>query len=105
MASFGTARSNRSQGENITHFTGVRMRVTGVGELEMTLLSLDDVKAQQLLPFTMSSATNREPLRLSNFNEQRCYLHLGTDVIDEYFRINRIILFAKEIYTSYPGNE
>jgi len=97
-----TAREG-SSGENISHFTAVRLRVTGTGNLRMSLYSLDDVNSQTLEPLTMASATNIQPTRLANFNEQRASLRIGTTGFQEYFRINRVILFSKEIYTSYPG--
>jgi hypothetical protein len=97
-----TAREG-SAGENIAHFTAVRMRVTGEGNLKMTLFSLDDVRLQELNPFVLTPETNIQPTRLANFNEQRASLEIKTTEFQEYFRINRIILFSKEIYTSYPG--
>jgi hypothetical protein len=92
-----------SSGENISHFTAVRMRVTGSGNLDMVLYSLDDVISQNLVPLVMASATNIQPTRLCNFNQQRAALHLSVDVIDEWFNIKRIMLFTKEHATSYPG--
>lgn len=92
-----------SSGELISHFTGVRMRVVGAGELEMRLLSLDEVETVTLVPFTLTETTNREPFRLSNFNQQRAMLELKTDQIDEFFRINRIIIYATELWTDFPS--
>lgn len=100
---FGTARSRGSSGENISHFTGIRMRVTGNGTLKMKLQSLDDVRSLTLIPFTMASSTNIEPFRLCNFMEQRVRLEVKTNLIYATFRINRIIIYAKETFTSYPG--
>lgn len=99
----GTARPSSGEDEGITHFGAVRMRLTGTGSLLMSFYSLDDTNNQTLVPFTMIASSNIEPTRLSNFNEQRAALKIQTTEINEYFRINRIILFAKNIYTSYPG--
>lgn len=100
---FGASPSEGSGGENISHFTAVRMRVTGAGSLQMRLLSLDEEYTQTLLPFDLVSSTSRQPTRLCNFNQQRAQLEIKTTEIDEVFKINRIIFFVKEIYTSYPG--
>ena len=89
--------------ENILHFGAVRLRVTGVGFLRMTLSDLDDVNPETLVPLTLQTASGREPTRLCNHKTQRVKLKLYTTAIDEVVRINRIILYAKEIYTSYPG--
>ena len=100
---FSAATSGQSVGENISHCTGVRMRIVGNGDLQMTLFSLDSVESQTLVPFTMTAATNREPFRLANFNQQRQMLKGITTEKDEIFRINRIILFFKPLWTDYPG--
>lgn len=102
---FGAAITQRSRGENITHFGAIRMRVVGTGQLLMTLQSLDDVETEPLLPITLQATTNREITRLCNFSQQRSFLRLETININERVRINRIIVFVKEIYTSYPGTE
>ena len=79
------------------------MRLVGEGDLQMRLLSLDEIETQTLVAFTMAATTNREPFRLANFNQQRAMLEVKTTVINEYFKINRIILFAKELWTDYPS--
>lgn len=102
---FGVASQQGTKGEQISHIAAVRMRVTGSGTLRMRLVSLDGTETQELVPFTMQSATNREPLRLANFKQQRCYLRVYTTAIDEVFRINRYILFGKYLWNEYPGTE
>lgn len=92
-----------STGENITHFTAVRMRVTGSGKLRLRMISEDEIVDQTLLPLDMLAATNIQPTRLCNFNQQRAQLEIKTTVKDETFLITRIILFTKEVATSYPG--
>lgn len=97
-----TARES-STGENISHFTAIRMRVVGQGSLRMKLYSLDDIESATLTPFTLESTSARQPTRLANFMQQRASLELETTEINEYFRINRIIFFTKETFSSYPG--
>jgi hypothetical protein len=92
-----------SQGENIIHFTAVRMRVVGGGSLNMALYSQDNIYSQALVPFTMNATTNIQPTRLSNFIHQRASLRISTNTINEWFKINRIIVFVNEFATSYPG--
>jgi hypothetical protein len=97
-----TAREGSVAG-NISHFTAVRMRVIGQGDLLMSLHSLDDERSQTLIPFSLSSTTRIMPTRLSNFMEQMASLSLETTEINDYFRINRIVIFSKEVFSSYPG--
>ena len=99
----GSALSAGSGGEAISHFNALRMRIVGTGSFEMTFYSMDDVNSQVLTAFTLSSLTNREPLRLANFNEQRAYLQGKTTAQGARFRINRIIIFAKSLWNEYPG--
>ena len=100
----GAALSEKSSGENISHFAAIRIRITGVGSLKMKILSLDDVKAKTLVPLVMSRDSRIIPTRLVNFVEQRASFELKTSDIGERFRINRVVVFMKEIYTSYPGS-
>ena len=102
---YGSALSQGSSGESISHFTGVRMRIIGSGDLKMTFKSFDEIEEQELVPFSMSATTAREPFRLANFNQQRAMLEGYTDVIDEIFKINRIIIFAKELWSDYPSGD
>jgi len=89
-------------GENITHFGGIRLRVTGRGNLKATFYSLDNVDSQALAVIPMSLATAIEPFRLANFITQRAFLRLETTELDETFKFNRIIVYAKPLYTSHP---
>ena len=99
----GAALSEMSSGENISHFAAIRVRVNGTGSLNMTVYSLDDVRSKTLVPITMQASTRIIPTRLVNFTEQRAAFELSTTAIDEKFRINRIVIFMKEVFTSYPG--
>lgn len=87
----------------VQHYNGVRMRLTGAGSLQMTLYSLDEVNSSVLVPFTMAATTAREPTRLANFKSQRASLEVKTTVINETFRISKIIIFAKPVESEFPG--
>lgn len=100
----GAVLSEGSSGENISHFASIRIRVNGTGDLLMTVYSLDDVRSKTLVPFTMQALTRIIPTRLVNFMEQRASFELKTTEIDDRFRINRIVIFTKEVFTSYPGS-
>jgi hypothetical protein len=100
----GAALSEGSSGENISHFAAIRVRVNGTGNLKMKVLSLDDIRSKELVPFVMATTNRIIPTRLVNFSEQRALFEISTTEMDEYFRINRIVIFAKEMYTSFPGS-
>ena len=90
-------------GEGILHYGAVRMRVVGTGSLQMKFQSLDETIEYTILPLIMTATTDREPTRLANFKSQRAALELKTTEKDEIFRIQKIIVFARSMYTSYPG--
>lgn len=99
----GAARPSSSVGENITHIGAVRLRVTGEGNLTLSLHSLDDIKSvTNPNPVVMSTTTYVEPSKLFNMMSQRMRLKFITTEENEYFRINRIIIFAKPVFTDYP---
>lgn len=89
--------------ENILHWTGIRLRVNGSGNLRPTLYSLDKVDSTVLTPLVMATLTARQPTRLCNFVSQRVIYRLETTAINEFMNINRIILFTKPLYTQFPG--
>lgn len=100
----GAAIGEGSSGEGISHFAAIRIRVNGTGNLRMSIHSLDDVRSKTLVPLVMQPLNRIIPTRLVNFMEQRASFELRTTAIDEEFRINRIVVFTKEVYTSYPGS-
>lgn len=99
----GVARSSGSSGEQISHINMVRLRVTGQGALKLALLSLQDVNRQQLYDIPLSPRTAIQPRTLANFKEQRAKLEIGTNTINDYFRITRIILYSKYFASEFPG--
>lgn len=100
----GSALSEMSSGESISHFAAIRIRVTGVGLLKMAAYSLDDVRSKTLVPLEMKTANRIIPTRIVNFMEQRACFELKTTGAGERFRINRIVIFSKETFKSYPGS-
>jgi hypothetical protein len=86
----------------IIHFGAARLRVTGSGNLRCSLHSLDDVSNLTLPVIAMSAATDKEPVILANFNNQRGCFEFKTTAIDETFRIDKIMIFVKATASGYP---
>jgi len=99
----GTARTHLSSGEVINHFNGIKIRVVGNGNLKFKFFSLDNLREYQLPDLTLSRTTNVQPVRLANFTEQRAALELKTTNINEYFRVNRILIFSRYFASEYPA--
>lgn len=88
--------------EVINHFGAVRMRVTGSANLNLTLFSLDEVRADVLLPIPITPTSNIEPTRLANFTQQRAKLEIRTININEVFQISKLLIFIKPVAKSFP---
>ena len=100
---YNPAIHDTSEGENISHFNAVRIRAIGQGELQIEMRSLDAVKTSQLVPLKLQDKNDRSMNRLCNFVTQRAQLGIKTTCINDYFKINRVILFAKILWSDYPG--
>jgi hypothetical protein len=96
-------KKRRSSEGLINHYGAVRIRAVGSGNLQMTLFSLDDINSSLLIAFPLSATTNKEPTRLANFTEQRAALEIKVTEINEWFRIDRIVIFSKPVASSFPG--
>lgn len=96
------AKKQQPQEEVINHYGAVRVRAKGYGQLQMSLLSLDETLSNTLAPITMATATNVEPNRLCNFTQQRAKLMIGTINFGETFQISKIIIFVKPVAKSWP---
>lgn len=92
-----------TEAENIVHYTGIRLRVNGSGNLIPILYSLDNVLSSTLVSIPMLTTTERQLTRLCNFQTQRMAIELKTTEINEIFRINRIIIFLKEVFSEFPA--
>jgi len=90
-------------GSNVIHFNAVRIRVVGSGNLDLQYQGLNNVLTQDLQPLVMAQTNSREMNRLCNFISQYGKLQGTTDEIDEYFRINSIVLYARPLWTDYPA--
>jgi len=89
--------------ESILHFGGITLRVNGTGFARLTLFSLDRVQSLVLGPITMATSPGFEPVRICNFKQQRTLYRIETTVIDEYMKINRIVMWVKPTETNYPA--
>lgn len=97
----GTARETKGA-EDIYHFNGVRLRANGQGNLKLKLFSLDDAREQALSDYRLSENSGRQLTVLANFTEQRVSLEVRTYNINDYFRINRIVIFSRWRASSFP---
>jgi hypothetical protein len=106
-----SAGHSAGHGEQINHFAGVTMRVTGHGNLIPTWITQEwgvdgqpqVGKTKQMAPVVLPQPAGRQPFRLGSFVAQRASLELKVTQIDETFRINRIVVWVKPLWTGFPG--
>jgi len=89
--------------DGIIHFGAIRLRVVGSGNLIPTFYSLDNITSQVLVALPMSVTTDKEPTRLANFISQKAFLKLGTTELNEYFKIDKVIVYIRPIFMEYPS--
>lgn len=79
------------------------MRVTGSGNLQLTLQSYDEIQSSELEPVVMEAATNKTPTRLANFTQQTAKLRIETIEMNEVFNISQILIYVKPTGTEFPS--
>jgi len=89
--------------EDVLHFGAVRLRVNGSGNLCTGFWSLDNTDIYDMEQFEMSNSPGQEPAHLGNFVGQRARLRVETLDKDEVFRVNRIIIYTKPMWTQLDG--
>ena len=89
-------------GAIVNHFGQVTIRVNGTGSLLLSLIGLDDVLTQTLQPLTMQTLPGKEPTKLCNLTVQRARLRFETALIDDYLKINKIIIWTKPVASQFP---
>jgi hypothetical protein len=85
------------------HVVGVRLRVTGAGNLQSRLSGLNDIVQDTLEDIPMQATNRLEPTVLANIQNQRIRYELFTTELNETFVIKRIIIYAKPVATEFPG--
>lgn len=89
--------------DNIIHVGAIKLRLVGSGNLVPTLIALDAATKKVLVSIPMSTININEPVRLCNFVSQKAVLRLETNMLNENFTINKIMIFIKPIYSSVPN--
>lgn len=86
----------------LNHFGSIRLRVTGSGNLKLTLFSYSEEYSDPQAPIAMSLVTSTPPTALANFTQMKAKLRIQTTEIDETFNISQIILYIKPSGTNFP---
>lgn len=87
----------------INHYHLIRMRARGEGNLRLIFDAEDSLPQQEFEPIVLTETTGRLRDRLTNFKTQYASLTIKTTEKDEWFTIDRIVIFAKSLWNEYPG--
>jgi len=93
--------AKQSSGE-ILHFSMVRLRVTGSGNLRLTIMPLDGIANETLNPLAMSSTTSAEKDILTSVRSQYAQIEVKVTSVYEKFTISRLRVLVKPSAGSYP---
>jgi len=94
-------------GENIIHFGALRLGTVGSGNLQLNTYSPigknNELLISSLRDVPLSTTVDTEPTRLMNVSKQRLSFEFRVEEINEWFIINRFIIYTKPIYTQGPN--
>jgi hypothetical protein len=85
------------------HVVGVRLRVTGSGNLHLKFSDLNDTRSYAMVDLPLSATNRIEPTRLANFQSQRIRLEGSMTELNDWFHIRRVIIYDKMVAVEYPG--
>lgn len=84
------------------HFAGIRLRIKGTGNLQITLAGLDAVTTSTAPSLALSAAPGKPLWRGFNFKNERCAVKLRMSNANERFTLTHFSLFYKILWTSRP---
>lgn len=87
---------------DISHYAGTRIGMTGQGTIKQIFQSADYINTLQFGNVILRTSNNRSPFSLANFTDQHAALRVYMDQLDDYMRVDKIVIFAKPVFTGYP---
>lgn len=82
----------------VNHYTGVQLKVKGVGTLNVTLRGLDSVDTLTAPPLTMALANRRPTFVGFNFTSYRAAVKLRVNSGDDYYIITKFELLSLGVW-------
>lgn len=91
-------------GSNVLHGGGIRVRVTGSGNLRSAMVGFDNLIVNQMVDVPLAATNSRKVDRLGNIISQGIKWRLHQDgTVGDYMRVNDVTVYIKQIWTQYPG--
>lgn len=86
----------------IYHFTGVRLRIKGVGNLDITAESEDAAIVTTAASLTLALLPGMESFRGFNHVNEKASVKLSVDAAGEYFTLTKMVLYATIEWETRP---
>jgi hypothetical protein len=87
----------------VSHFAGIKLRVIGYGNLQISLSGEDSSGAVSVPSIALSSSPGSEPDRIFNFKNEKCSVKLRVSFPDEKFNLSKVTLYAKPLWLRRPS--
>lgn len=88
---------------SLVHCAGTQLRVIGSGSLVLTYSNQDSTQSATGQSLTLSTSPGFEPYSLVNFNAMKYTIKFSVSSFNNWFRINRIRTYVKEIFKQVPN--
>lgn len=87
----------------INHFGGIKLRVKGTGNLQVSMFGEDDTVTATAPSIIMAQNPGYEPDRITNFQNEKMALKLRANLFEERATISKITIYAKPIWLRRPA--
>ena len=88
--------------EQLSTFTGLRLRVVGSGNLQLSLTAEDDTHAVTLTSRALSTAPGKPLFHPLNYQSERASVTMRTSAFGEWFRLKSFRIYGVPTYTERP---
>jgi len=86
----------------VNHFTGIRLRAKGAGNLLISLRGLDNALTANAQGLSLSAAPGKPLMRGFNFTSERCAVKLRLANANEWMNVTKFTLFATPVWDERP---
>jgi hypothetical protein len=91
------------QSGQVHHCGGLTFRISGVGDLQISVRGIDDNLIVNLNSMPLALSSGREYFRHANFNNERVAVKIRTSFAGEYFNLKKLIIFTKQTWPVRPS--
>jgi hypothetical protein len=89
---------------SVTHFTAVRVRAIGQGDLLLSLKGIDEATPTMLRSLTLSETPGKYHNRLCNLRNEKCVVRLELENAGDWLNLLELTLFASEMWLERPSD-